>query len=151
MELHSDSLSAPVDASGAPVARRLAARIKRFALDRELAAGADPQGSGLLACRAEQLRSAPTRRHLAADLRDLVKQADHPAGLSAAAPIGRGVRAVRSRLLILAARVEADPDVRPRGMAMLKLMLADGASPIYVPSSVDDLEGELDAATEALG
>ena len=96
MELHQPSLPLPIRGSEAPFARRLAARIRRFPLDRALAAGEDPRSDALLACRAEQLRSAPMRRHLAADLRDLVKQADHRSLLERRGP-HRCRRASRTR------------------------------------------------------
>jgi hypothetical protein len=151
MELHHHSLTGAAHGPRTRLARRVAARIKRFALDRKLAAGADPRGDDLLACRAEQLRSAPMRSRVAADIRNLVKLADRPPVLSAAAPIAPGVRVARSRLLILAARIETDPDVRPAGVAAIKLMLADAGSPIFVPSTVEELEDALDAVAEALG
>ncbi len=133
------------------LARRLAARIRRFGLDAALAEGEDPHHDPLLACRAEQLCSAKQRKRLAGALRAAVRQADRAVGLTAAAPVSPSVRAVRIPLLTLAARLETDPAVGVRGIAMTSILVTDGASPLFGSSTVAQLEDEVEAAQIGLG
>jgi hypothetical protein len=134
-----------------PLARRLAAWIRRFGLDEALAAGEDAHADPLLACRAEQLRSARQRKRLARTLRTAVREADRAVGLTAAAPISPSVRAVRVPLLTLAVRLETDPAVGVRGIAMATQLVTDGASPLFGSSTVAQLEDEIEAAQIGLG
>ena len=133
------------------LARRLAARVRHFGLDAALADGEDPHDDPLLACRAEQLCSTRQRKRLAGALRAAVRQADLAVGLTAAAPISPSVRAVRAPLLTLAARLETDPAVGVRGIAMTSILVTDGASPLFGSSTVAQLEDEVEAAQIGLG
>ena len=58
----------------------------RGRLDRALAAGADPRGAGALGLRAAQLERPAARARVAIGLERVVRGADEPARLSAAAP-----------------------------------------------------------------
>ncbi len=138
-------------AARTPLSRRLAARVKRFGLDRALAAGEDPHSDPLLACRAEQLGSAPARRRIAGALRGVVQQADRPVSLSAAVPTAPSVRALRDTMLTLAARLEGERAVGIRGVAKTNVLLTDPASPLFGSSTVDELEDALEDAIIGLG
>ena len=94
--------------------RRLVCRIKRFGLDRALSRGEDPSADPLLGQRAEQLLSARMRRGLAADLRDLVEQADHSPGLSAIVPVAPAVKSSRGSILAIADALERSGGRRTR-------------------------------------
>ena len=111
--------------------------MKRFGLDRALSRGEDPSADPLLGQRAEQLHSARMRRRLAADLRDLVERADHPAGLSAIVPVAPAVKSSRGPILGIAERLESDRAVGVRGLAMINLMLRDSTSPFWSGTSTE--------------
>lgn len=136
---------------GDPLARRLTAFVRRFGLDQALAAGEDPSRDDLLACRADQLHSEKPRRKIAGALRRAVDEADRPASLRACVPVSHSVRAVRAPLLILAARLETDPAVGIRGVALANMLVTDSTSPLFGSSTVDELEAATDAALEGLG
>jgi hypothetical protein len=130
--------------------RGLACRVKRFSLDRALSRGEDPGSDPMLAQRADQLRSAGMRRGLAADLRDLVERADKPAGLSCAAPVAPSVRTLADTVLRIARRLETDPGVGVRGLAMISLLLRDDSSPFW-SGTEEELEDALKAVMIGLG
>jgi hypothetical protein len=142
-----DSVAGP----SSPV-RRLHARLAGWRLDRRLAAGADPRGDELLGCRAEQLVK-PTYRHLIADgLRAALARANWAGPLGSVVPVARSsVRMYADELLALAARLDSDGPVQARGVARARLLLLDGASPLYRPASPLKLHSALDRAWIGLG
>ncbi len=151
MELRDHHLHLSLPSAQTPFSRRLAARIKRFSLDRALAAGEDPHSDPLLACRANQLGSASSRRHIAAALRGVVHEADRPVGLSASVPTSPSVRALRDTVLTLAARLETGRAVGVRGLAQTNMLLTDPVSPLFGPSTVDELKDALEDAMIGMG
>jgi hypothetical protein len=102
-------------------------------LDRELADGQVPSDSEERCLRAEQLSEAQSRSSLAASLREVVADAEHPGGGSSSAlPIRRAAaRAARSRLLALAERLDRADRSDICGIARSRALLADGAGPLY--------------------
>ena len=132
------------------IALRLRTWLDRPELDRLLVEGAGARDSSELRRRADQLRSARERRRLAAALRRLIEAAERPPWPSAAAPIDRlGVREARESVTALAGDLEAADDPPARAVAMVERLLADGASPLYVPDG-RSLESELRRARVAL-
>jgi hypothetical protein len=120
-------------------------------LDEALANGTDPNRDALLACRAEHLVSGRARHELAEGLKDAIEQSIRPSAWTSAAPLATAsVGANSSRLLALAARLESEPAIDPRGAAKVQLLLTDGCSPLYRPGTPLALEGAVEAALVAL-
>jgi hypothetical protein len=113
----------------------LRVRLHRARLDRELANGRRPESSPEHHRRAEQLLDMRCRRELADGLRRLIADAEAPrAALTAAVAPHRGeVRAAREVLDALIERLLDDRPVRVRGVALVRVLLTDGASPAYTP------------------
>jgi hypothetical protein len=130
---------------------RLAARLNGFRLDRELARGVPPETHGALALRAQALGEPGTRRVLARAVKRVLEQArrDPSRGpLSAHLPIRRKeILAAADQLEELVARLLAPGPLRACGLAQVRLLVTQGASPLYrrhTPNAVRD------AATAAL-
>jgi hypothetical protein len=114
------------------LARSLRARLSAPRLDAELAAGADPASAPLLERRAHQLTAASTRRSLARSLEDLIRRAEQPPLPSfVLTPLWGRIRACRDALLGLAERLRDNRAVDVQGVAMVKVLLTDGRSPLY--------------------
>jgi hypothetical protein len=126
--------------------------LRRGALDRSLAAGEDPAASPELARRARQLTSRRTRSGLATSIRNLLEVAEErPRGFTSAVPIQRrDVLRERQMLLQLAAALESEDELEPRGLALVDRLLIDGGSPVYVDGSDGALHGALVHAHAAL-
>jgi hypothetical protein len=126
--------------------------LRRGALDRRLAHGADPNATPELSRRARQLTSRRCRVGLAEGIRSLVEEAEHPArGYSSAAPLNR--RAVlheRGFLLELVEDLVGDDELSPRGVALIEGLLTDGTSPVYTAGPSGDLHRALIHARAAL-
>jgi hypothetical protein len=123
---------------------RLACRLEGRRLDVQLACGASPDGSAALSLRARSLIGMRERRMLARTLERLLSDArcsDHP--YRSVVPVCRmGVLRCQAALEELGARLTRPGPVDARGVALLRLLLTDGSSPLY--SSLDD--GALDRA-----
>lgn len=126
---------------GAPSAERrslrlrLSVALRRDALDRALAGGADPAASAALAFRAACLLRERHRRCLARCLRLAIWEAE--AGASALRvsprPVRRGeVLSCREALLVLSHRLEAGVPAAPEGVAIVERLLGDLSSPLFV-------------------
>ena len=142
------------------LARGLAAR-----LDRQLAEGARPEASAILAARAMFLTSAGFRRALAASLRRIL------AASAAASPAPDGLRRPpvtgvarrpyvplrrdriarsASELAGLVGFLAKKGPVPARGVAMVSQLLTDGGGPLYRAGSRDDLDDLIERASQAL-
>jgi hypothetical protein len=123
----------------------------RWRVDDALAAGADPRADPLIACRADHLVSATARHRLADGLRGAVERAALPRLTTTAAPLAAAsVRANSGLLLALAARLDSDDPIEPRGAAKAQQLLTDGASALYEPASPLHLEDEVESTLIAL-
>lgn len=129
---------------------RIVARLRRATLDRELIEGADPAACRLLAARAAQLSSAPTREWIAAGLERLALSPDAPRSRVRITPSSAAMLANRSELLELAALLRRDRPLYARGVAMLKVILTDGAGPAYTDRRGEALAGRLQTARASL-
>jgi len=124
-----------------PMWLRLPARMFAFSLDRRLASGVQPESGRLLASRASQLVSAPSRAAL-------VQNWDHLIERAGKAPVARSsrVRLCRDRIM------RADDDIRAmtealatpyptpaRGVAIASWLLGDATGPLYNRYSTTDL------------
>jgi hypothetical protein len=123
--------------------------LHRGALDRRLAAGADPGTSPELARRARQLTSRRFRAGLAESIRGLLETAEQPRrGFTSAVPVQRqDILRERGLMLGLAADLVSGDQLQPRGIALVEQLLTHSDSPIY---SAGDLHAELGRARAAL-
>jgi hypothetical protein len=128
------------------------ARWRSIALDRELAGGADPDTSPLLAARATQLVSPRSRRRVAAGLAGAFQSAQNPKPRFTAAlpPQSSELLDARAVLNALTRRLGGSGAVNARGVAMLLELLSDAASPLYQHGEKGLLGSRLRAAAAAL-
>jgi hypothetical protein len=131
---------------------RRGVRLGRFSLDQALALGADPSTSRRLSRRALKLCHSVTRRKIAADLERVVEAADEPPRpLTAAVPLNRvAIRELRALLLTLAEDLRGAEPMNARGVALARLLLMDGYSPLYGLRPARELEEELRRTRAAL-
>jgi hypothetical protein len=116
----------------------LTVALRRGALDRALAAGADPGSTPALTTRALQLSAGRSRSALAAAL---VRMVDSPpAGLlrSRAA-----VRANRDRMVELAQLLHSSQPLYVTGLAEIRLLLSDGCGALYTDARGEALAAQL--------
>jgi hypothetical protein len=111
---------------------RAHARLRHSNLDASLASGADPCDSRALACRAAWLTRSRTREKLAASVDDVL--APVLTLSSAVAPDRREVSVASAHLMRLRALLRSRAPVYAQGMAMLRQVLRDGGSPMYLPA-----------------
>ena len=130
----------------------LLARWYGDALDRELAAGANPRDSALLATRARQLTTARSRRQLAGGLgraqRDVASE--HAALTAVVMPDRYEVAAAVKEMTALERRLCDGERVDAAGAAMLRLLLSDATGPLYDPVGPGSLARHLRRAGAAL-
>ena len=131
----------------------LVARWRAAELDRQLAAGASPMASALLAIRCQRLTSRRYRKRVAAGLTRAVRDAEEARALrfsAAIRPHRSEVIAARAVLATLDRRLRAPEPVSAQGVARLESLLTDGTSPLYRPTEPGALGSRLRAAAAAL-
>jgi hypothetical protein len=128
------------------------ARMGARQLDRELARGASPDSSAVLSVRAHDLIGVRTRSVLAQSIRRLVQDTTRPLR-----PLHFSVLICRSKiwrcrhtLEELADRLLSAEPLDARGLAQLRLLLSDGAGPLYGRPGEDDLAPALERVIAAL-
>jgi hypothetical protein len=121
---------------------RLRAWWRAGGLDQALAAGVAPEADVALTLHARRLIAPRTRRRLARTLYGIAVSTlpVRPAGAGAAA----------ADLLALAQRLERPGAVDARGVALVRLLLADAGGPLHSRHSRDRLPGAALAAAAAL-
>jgi hypothetical protein len=130
---------------------RLVARIRRPALDRELAAGASPESSVALAVHARYLCRPEQRRLLARSLTEIGAASRAPAARRLRAPIAlHAVARARAELAAVVDRLAEAGPVDVRGVARIRDLLADGTGPLYREPRPGHLREELLAARRAM-
>jgi hypothetical protein len=112
---------------------RAVARSRSSRLDRDLADGKSPDATVTLAIWAQHLVSSTSRWKLARALEHLSAVARRsPDSCPSRVPIcAEAVREAQAHLRALTDRLESQTLVAPRGIAMLRLLLADGCGPLY--------------------
>jgi hypothetical protein len=148
--LYPGNSSATRDAS---VALRLCVYLTRGRLDRQLADGPLRDLTRALALRSRQLTDRRTRQELTHRFREIVEHAESSPQLVTGDVTDRvAVRAAREPVLGLAERLEGSVPVNPRGVALAKMLLADGLSPLYdrscertVTQAIWEIQDNLDA------
>jgi hypothetical protein len=121
-------------------------------LDRQLAAGINPQASAILAVRAMRITACRSRIRLAQGLLRGIRDAQDttPAFSAAVRPQRQEVLAARMVIATLDQRLRADEPVTARGVALVRALLTEGTSPLYVPRHPGALGSQLRAAAAAL-
>ena len=126
----------------------LLARLAATHLDRRVADGVDPSNSPIYAARCRRLGGEKSRRLLARSLERLVEEADasprRPSLSSVVRPSRTRVHEARPQLLMLASRLRADAAVDPRGVAAVRVLLTDGAGPVYTHGDPEALKHRLE-------
>jgi hypothetical protein len=146
IQRHGAVLTRPRDTAGERPAIwiRIRTRLQRLSLDRRLAEGESPWASPELRWRADQLTAPLARQGLADEVDRLLEdaaRASRPRG--AAVPLDwPGVWACGELLRELAHDLRHAELVYARGVALVRELLRDGGSPLYVA----DTEGALDRA-----
>ncbi len=130
-------------------ADRLAARLRSGALDRGLAAGADPTSSPRLAARAAALGSRDGRARIAENLERLIGAAEQPRGAWAVRPDRAAVIANRQAVRDVVEMLHGNAPLYVRGLAAVEQLLRDGTGPVYV-GDADRLSVRLESARAAL-
>src|SRR4051812_73592 len=148
------------DAQGALVVRRagpvarLMAHCRKATLDRALANGASPEASVALELRARTLISPNTRLALLSNVETLVTITQRPAPLGSRWAIvsTARVRRVATELDRLAAALSEPRPAAVRGIALVRMLLTDGDSPLYgsAVGAVGDLQSAIQLAIDHL-
>jgi hypothetical protein len=127
-------------------------RLGSFSLDEALSDGIDPSTSKRLARRAGKLCEPDMRNKAARGIERVVETADElPGPLTPTVPLNRkAIGELRPLLLSLADDLRTEDQVSPRGVAMIRMLLRDGYSPLYGSADPRGLEEELRRARVAL-
>lgn len=133
------------------VTARVAARLRRDALDRALIEGADPAATGQLAARVAKLTSRSTRQEVARGLDHLACDGREAGGRWRVRPSRAAAAANAPELRALAARLREPGPLYVRGIAMLSRLLTDGTGPAYSDSRGHLLAKRLRDARVAMG
>ena len=139
------------EAPRAPFGTRLAARLLAGRFDRMLAVGVPAPAGSALALHAARLTSADEREAIAHTLRRTLGEArNREAPLSSRVPLNiPNIAAAEDRIDEVTLRLHSPRPVSARGVARLRVLLSDGAGPMYRYGR-GDLEGRLGAALAAL-
>lgn len=112
---------------------RLGARLFAARYDRDVEAGLSPAPGTALAVHHQRLKEPREREQLACALRLVLKDAaEGSAALNPRVPVRvAAVRHASDVIELVIQRLADPPSVRVRGMARLRLLLADGRGPLY--------------------
>jgi hypothetical protein len=141
------------DAPDVPTLRaRVLASLRHGALDRRLADGEDAGDDRELSVRAWQLTRPRARMRLANTLEAILTEVEQPRGRrSASVPACREeVEVARGEMVWLAERLRDPRPVRARGVLLVRGLLSDGNSPLFVASPNDELWRQARRASAAL-
>ena len=137
----------------ATIGERLLARVRAGSLDRQLAAGTAPETSPLLALRAGAIVRPTARAGLAQDLQRILYRSAAPGRrrpMALFGSTGRNVLNAADVLNCLVQRLLSPCPVCARGMAMVRVLLTDGAGPLYYPTTAHELAATVREAINAL-
>lgn len=141
-------------AAGAPFGARVRARLFPGRFDAELAEGEQVAAGCATAVHAQRLVSVRERESVARSLRQCLQDArggaDPVVMFSSRVRVHRrNVLAAKDLIEKLTLRLHSPRPVSPRGMALLRMLLTDGRSPLYELGE-GDLEGRLAVALATL-
>jgi hypothetical protein len=131
--------------------KRMIALLKAHEFDRMLAVGTPVPAGSALAVHAARLTSVDEREAVARSLRSVVDTARNRTALvSSRIELNvPNINVARERIDQITLRLHSPRPVNCRGVARLRLLLSDGAGPMYRYGR-GDLEGRLGAALAAL-
>lgn len=143
---------ATIEVTHPTLRQRIAGHLLAPRLDRQLAAGASPDSTTLLALRAQALVRPEHRHALATRLLAIV---DSPrrrrTRRTPTVPVdAEVVRANRDALVDLADRVDTHGPVPARGVAQVALLLGDGGGPLFYGHSAAALRAAIRRACQGL-
>jgi hypothetical protein len=142
----------PQSAGRIPWSARLAARVFARHYDMQVEDGVPPMPGSALAVHTARLTGSQEREDLARALRAVLRRGKEPRGgaLTARLPL-QFTRIVAAEDIIdeVTLRLHAPLPVRARGMARLRILLSDGAGPLY-NSSCGSVAAELRGVLAAL-
>lgn len=143
------SANAVLVARRARLRERLASRLRATWLDVELARGVPPEARAALALRAQTLGEQRTRQALAQSLRHILDDARQgsPPRRGQIATVRINVLAAADQLEQLIERLLEPGILAARGLAQVRVLLTDGAGPLYFRGASQDLSS---AAVRAL-
>ena len=130
-----DDLDQCVATRHATPGERVAAQVRAARLDRDLAAGTSPDSTAALALRAQALDRPSMRRTLARGVQRVLDEAAYKGpprfdGARVRVPRGR-ILPVADELRLLIDHLTTPGPVPARGVAMVHVLLTDGAGPLY--------------------
>lgn len=126
------------------------ARLRARHLDEQLAHGADPVTSPLLAARAAQLATRRSRARIAAGLERLALGSDAPRSMFTILPERGAIAPNRDRLLGLAMALRSGAPAYAGGIAEARLIVTDGTGPAFTDRRGEGLSRQLDLAQARL-
>jgi hypothetical protein len=130
---------------------RIRAWISAASLDRELASGVPIESCPLLVLRARALTDPHAAAELGEQLRRIVREAhEGPRPRTHIAPARDHVLAAEDDLRLLASRLQSPTPIAARGVAKARLLLTDGAGPMFDACNSDDLGAAVRDAISAL-
>ena len=131
---------------------RVLANLRASSLDRQLAAGRPPESGRLLAARAQKLVSPRMRRKLANDWERVVDLARYsPPNHCPHVPVCRHeVAAAEPELSEMLSFLLAPRPTAVRGVAMVRVLLSNGAGPLFNRHSPIGLRAAVRQATASL-
>ena len=135
----------------ASIVTRVIAELFATRLDKQLVAGVAPEPGSVLAAHVSRLASAGERRTLAKALHHSLCEAhSRHTRMSPTIPVDRSAVAAAVGLIDqVVQRLTGPRPVSARGVARLRLLLSDGAGPMYWPGG-GDLSAELRAVLAQL-
>jgi hypothetical protein len=123
---------------------RLRARVRATALDQQLATGASPDSSVVLAVHAGHLCAPHQRRTLARSLTRLAAAADTATRPRLTTPVCRpAIHRSGPEITAVVERLVATEPVSVQGVARVRRLLADGGGPLYRSATPGRLRREL--------
>jgi len=130
---------------------RITARLRANRLDTDLARGAAPTRAAL-ALRAEDLGERRTRERLGRSIRRILDdvRTDRPPSMARVPTQRSEVLAAASELDRIAATLLTDGPVAASGVAQVRLLLTNGAGPLYSRGAPGDLRAAATRALDAL-
>ena len=131
---------------------KVMARALGASLDRQLAAGREPEDSRLLAARAQDIVALRRREELARYWERVLAAATRPApALGNRVPLRRGpVLAAEPAITELASLLRAPLPVSARGVATARMLLTDAGGPLYWSAAPESLHVALRRAITRL-
>jgi hypothetical protein len=132
---------------------RLLARLRAGSLDRQLATATTPETSPLLAVRATAIVRPATRNEFARSLQRALRRAAAPGPhrpVALCASARRNLLNAADDLRRLIDRLRSPCPVSAQGMAMVHILLTDGAGPLYYPADANELPASVHEAIKAL-